>query len=60
MMTRKDFEAFAGIFKRQVTNPTVPAPARIALFATANMQADYFASQNPRFDRQKFLTACGF
>lgn len=58
-MTRKHFEAIAKIFHTQITNPTVPAEARQALYANANMQADYFVTVNPLFDRAKFLTACG-
>ena len=58
-MTKKHFEAIASIFRSQMTNPTVPSEARIALFANANMQADFFETVNPRFDREKFLTACG-
>lgn len=59
-MTKKHFEALAAIFRTQVDNPTVPSESRVTLFATASMQADYFATQNPNFDRERFMTACGF
>lgn len=59
MMTRKHFEALAAIYRAQMTNPTVPSDARIALIANANSQADFFETVNPLFDREKFLTACG-
>lgn len=61
-MTKKDFEAIAAIFNRQVTNPTINclSDAMVALYSNAAMHADYFASVNPRFDRARFMKACGF
>lgn len=50
-MTRKHFEALAAITK-SISNETTRK------FVAAE-QADYFASQNPHFDRQRFLAACG-
>jgi hypothetical protein len=58
-MTKTHFEAIAASFKARMTNPTVPSDARVALIALANSQADLFQEWNPRFDRDKFLTACG-
>lgn len=60
MMTKKHFEAIAAAFHASLTNPTVPSEARVALIAMAHTQADIFAGANPNFDRQRFLTACGF
>jgi len=58
-MTKKHFEAIAAIFHTQMSNPTIPHESRVTLIATAQMQADYFAAENPRFDRARFLKACG-
>ena len=60
MLTRKDFKAVAEIIETErdvweCKNST----ARSALAQIARDLADYFATQNPRFDRQKFLNACG-
>lgn len=59
MMTRKHFEALAAINKQMMDNPTVPSDSKITLIAVSHLQANFFASENPNFDRQKFLTACG-
>lgn len=58
-MTKKHFEAIAAMFAKRMGNPTIPSEARQALIALANEQADYFAAENPRFNRAMFLTACG-
>ena len=58
-MTKKDFEAIAANYKRQLTNPTVPSEARVALIANAYMFADVAGDANPRFDRDRFLAASG-
>lgn len=61
-MSREDFEAIAAIFKKQTSNPTINClqDAMVALYSNAAMHADYFASVNPRFDRERFMKACGF
>jgi hypothetical protein len=59
MMTRKHFEAIARINKQMMDNPTVPSDSRITLIAVAHLQANFFATENPNFDRQRFLTASG-
>lgn len=61
-MTRKDFEAIAAIFKKQTSNPTINClhDSMVTLYSNAAMHADYFASVNSRFDRERFMKACGF
>lgn len=52
-MTKKHFEAIAAVLKdaKDATNGQSYIAGRLA---------DYFASQNPRFDKARFLRACGF
>ena len=63
MLTRKDFEAVAAVLRRQMA-PTegtfaVRTKRRETITAVAHGLADVFAADNPRFERRKFLTACG-
>lgn len=63
-MNKKHFEAIAAILKAkadQYRNSSYPdAYDRFAAVdAIADDLAEYFASQNPRFDELKFLQACG-
>lgn len=51
-MSRKDFEAIAAITSR-ISNDSTRA-------MVACDQADYFASVNSKFDRERFMKACGF
>lgn len=51
MMTRKHFAAIAAI----VAQITVPNNRR----ETAHRFADWLKGDNPRFDRARFLAACG-
>lgn len=53
-MTRKDFETIAAALHEQATHNTPATHARYA----ASM-ADALASTNGRFDRERFLAACG-
>jgi hypothetical protein len=62
-MTRKHFEAIAKILRRNNfdTNPAAgydEGYANAAMSITVEL-ADYLATQNANFDRQRFLTACG-
>lgn len=50
-MTKRHFEAIAAILRDY-------PPAKV--MSIGLRLADYFASENPRFDRERFLTACGF
>lgn len=70
-MTRKHFEAIAAEFKKHIdfldSHHAVAAGFddgyytgyRYAVEVLAEAQADYFATQNPNFDRNRFLAACG-
>lgn len=59
-MTKKHFEAIAAINKSRVEHYDTTESDRVVLYTLISEQADYFANKNPRFDRDKFLTACGF
>ncbi len=52
-MTKKDYIAIAEALQ------TIK-PRTYLLFVTARNLATYFEKDNPRFDREKFLKACGF
>jgi hypothetical protein len=65
-MTRKDYVAIAAAFKlcldnrRQAQAETGMFAEQIAGFIDAvNITAAVFAADNPRFDRERFLKACG-
>ena len=56
-MNKKHFEAIAEIIKAEI-------PPYDKLFSgpqrnIAKNMADYFETQNPRFNRDKFLKVCG-
>jgi hypothetical protein len=53
-MSRKHFRLIAAAIAAQV--PTVGHSAALQIAAAL---ADDFAYENPRFDRQRFLRACG-
>lgn len=55
-MTKKHYEAIARVFRR---NTDLPAAAGAAVRETARELADVLQADNPRFDRDRFLTACG-
>lgn len=62
-MTRKDFKAIAEIIKgnvefiKQTDGHCYNCRERIRNIA--DELADYLSTQNPRFDRKRFLEACG-
>ncbi len=73
-MTRKDYIALAAEIRRFVGNAaTMPAPTMVndsrdlacqiatgrAIRNMAQIIADALAADNPRFDRVRFLAACG-
>jgi hypothetical protein len=65
-MTRKDYcllaAAIAGAASATMPGPSLPAhadPARKLHRAIAFTLANALACDNSRFDRQRFLTACG-
>jgi len=60
-MTRKHFVAVAKSFSDNLDNPDVKASA-VATYAVKMMArevATVFAECNPRFQRGRFLAACG-
>lgn len=59
-MTRKDFAGIAAVFKGTKAFAHLNGQASSAWEYDVAAMADFLATQNPRFDRQKFLDACGF
>lgn len=57
-MTKKDYELIARVFTRHCKVSHVDAKAREAMDMAYDM-ADALAQDNPRFNRNKFLKACG-
>lgn len=53
-MTKKDFEAIAEI----LNNVDYSNPEHSRLFIVEKL-ADYFSTVNDKFDRERFLKACG-
>ena len=61
MLSRKDYRAIAEIVKRQAKayrNDNAPGHA-LGTEAVVKPFADYFGQDNSRFDRARFLAACG-
>lgn len=59
-MTRKDYVLIAEALR--ITNGSIkvaPYDAETALGLVAEVIADRLENENPRFDRERFLTACG-
>ena len=57
-MTRKDYIAIAAIFSQQVAQDAGKRGHTITQ-QLAERMADMMASDNSRFDRARFLKACG-
>lgn len=59
-MTKKHFEAIAALLANaNLAVVDERGGADIVMRDLCDSMADYFDSENPRFDRDKFLTACG-
>lgn len=61
MLTRKDFKAVAEIIKEN-THERLSIGGKAVWLSkqhTCRDLANYFTTQNPRFDRERFMTACG-
>ena len=58
-MTRKDYVAIAGCFKRASDSHQQDKDGLAALAHVADAIAYQMAQDNPRFDRARFLKACG-
>lgn len=56
-MTKQHFEAIASILNNHI--PVQGDAVDITYADTVNDLADYFGSENPRFNRDQFLDACG-
>ena len=59
-MTKRHFEAIAAIIRRLSTIHVPDENGQGMLLTVTNDLADYFATVNSNFDRQRFLSACGF
>lgn len=53
MVTKKDFKAVAEIIRKQYED------GGVWCLDFAQKIANYFATQNPRFDCNRFMKACG-
>lgn len=62
MVTRKDYKAIAEIIKQEYTRFDNTGEddyeGHHTLLCVVAKLAHYFAANNPRFDREKFLQAC--
>lgn len=59
-MTRKDYQLIAAVFQKANETLTGTGTDRETIIATiADDIADVLATDNPRFDRARFLKACG-
>lgn len=56
MFTKKHFESIARVMRVHQRDTADP----VRLECMANDFADLFANSNPRFDRARFMAACGF
>jgi hypothetical protein len=57
--SKKHFRAIAEIIKKHtVTVETNEGTNNVLLISTIYALADYFATDNADFDRQRFVTAC--
>ncbi len=57
-MTKKHFEAIASIIECNLVGKHIATPEK-QLENLAEDLADYFQTIEPRFKRDRFLTACG-
>lgn len=62
-MTKKDYVLIASVFNKAMQYTADEPRAMEAVKATVEVVADELADaleqDNPRFDRERFLTACG-
>jgi hypothetical protein len=62
-MTKRHFEAIARIFALRagfdMSTIDYDNGYNTAVARLANDMADYFETENPRFDRDRFMEACG-
>lgn len=58
-MTKKDYEAIARVIARNTRIADGDASRLSAVALIADGIADAMAADNPRFDRRRFVAACG-
>jgi hypothetical protein len=62
-VTKKDYEKFAEMISYNKAHHMFVGDAkigyRIALLDVSHMMANIFAADNSRFDKERFLKACG-
>jgi hypothetical protein len=61
-MSRKDYVAVAAVIASEVLQlrRVGNLDAVDTVYTMTKVMADVFGSDNPRFDRDRFLAACGF
>lgn len=64
MATKKDYVAVAEIIKKQTIclwedDPFIIETAKDVACVYAKALADYFITDNPRFNRSRFMQTCG-
>lgn len=60
-MSKKDYEAIAEVFNEWVSfNSGEDDIDTYPAFQLSDGLANYFEKDNPRFDRERFMIACGF
>jgi hypothetical protein len=59
MLTRQHFELIAATIASEKVKPMTDAE-RVRLQNLACRFADQFEANNPRFNRERFINACGF
>ncbi len=59
-MSKKDYVMIAAVFHAECSSADFNAFTCKSLENVANGLADKFQESNPRFDRDRFLAACGF
>jgi len=58
-MTKKHFEAIAKVYNKRLNHYSTTEADRNTIGSLALDLANYFETENPNFDREHFLTACG-
>ncbi len=58
-MSKKDYIAVAGVLLNTARAFHSKGPEQTAIDAVAHGLAAHFAEDNPRFNRHRFLVACG-
>ena len=59
-MTRKDYELLAGAFKSALQKEIIHDERLNGISRACHILAFELQNENPRFDIQKFIKACGF